>query len=74
MELEPLSCAPSASDCIPARQRLGYTGFEQRSEYTAIGDTVNIASRLQNNAAGGQILVSEATARAAGKIFPMTKR
>ncbi|QQS31938.1 MAG: FHA domain-containing protein [Acidobacteriota bacterium] len=53
---------------------VGYIGSELRSEYTAIGDTVNLSARLESNTTGGQILISDATAAAAGDIFPLVRR
>ena len=43
---------------------VGYIGSEKRSEYTAIGDTVNLSARLESNCEGGLILISDATAEA----------
>ena len=45
----------------------GNIGSPRRLDYTVVGDAVNTAQRLMANAAGGQILISESTARKLGK-------
>jgi class 3 adenylate cyclase/DNA-binding NarL/FixJ family response regulator len=46
----------------------GTVGGGGRLEYTVVGDAVNIASRLQNEAAGGEIVATASTVAAAGDI------
>lgn len=40
---------------------IGNIGSKNRLDYTAIGDTVNLAARLESNAKAGQILISQST-------------
>ncbi len=48
---------------------VGNIGSDQRMEYTAIGDGVNLSSRLQGKAQGHQIIISKSTCdQLAGRI------
>jgi class 3 adenylate cyclase/tetratricopeptide (TPR) repeat protein len=42
---------------------VGRIGDNLRMDYTAVGDTTNLAARLQQTAAAGDVLISEATHR-----------
>jgi adenylate cyclase len=48
----------------------GNVGTKSRLEYTVIGDTVNLASRMTGHARGGEVWVSEATALGLPTTYP----
>ena len=57
----------SVLESTSARDCSGWFGTPQRLDYTAIGDSVNTAKRIQENAEADQILISAEAKKLLGK-------
>ena len=53
---------------------LASVGSANRQDYTVIGDTVNIAARLESHAAGQEIVIGERTSRHLPQKLPLSTR
>ncbi len=53
---------------------VGNVGGKDFTDYTVLGDTVNVAARLQGAAAPGEILISQDTYRPIAATFPNAHR
>jgi class 3 adenylate cyclase len=47
---------------------VGNIGSERRTKYGVVGPPVNLTGRIESYTVGGQVLVSQAAARAAGGV------
>jgi adenylate cyclase len=57
---------PGGAGVHTGRADVGSLGATWQTEITALGDVVNTAARLASSAAGGEVLVTDAAASAAG--------
>lgn len=53
---------------------VGTIGTDEKLDFSALGDTVNVAARLGSDAGPGELIISEAAWRAAGRDAPAERR
>jgi adenylate cyclase len=53
---------------------VGTVGSDDRLDFTALGDTVNIAARLGSDAGAGELLITDSAWRAAGRTDAADRR
>jgi adenylate cyclase len=53
---------------------VGNVGGEGVTDFTALGDTVNVASRLQAQATGGELVVAESVCEGLPQLIPRARR
>ena len=81
--LAPLDAEVRAEHGVPFQMRIGVhsgpvvvagIGDDLRMDYTAVGDTTNLAARLQQLAVPGSVLISEATRNLVAGFFELNDR
>ena len=66
--------APLGIGVNTGRAYVGVVGTAEHVEFTALGDAVNVAARLASAAGAGEILLTDAAARAAGRASGLEQR